>query len=529
RITVAPCGFDPEELWPVPQAQARARLGLEQGRFTILQLGRMVQRKGVDTVIQGLSMLRERHGIDALLLVVGGEHGQPQGQPSGQASGRPDGDGDPEVARLQALARQLGIEAHVRFVGQQPRGALRHYYSAADAFVTTPWYEPFGITPVEAMACARPVVGSEVGGIKSTVIDGVTGLLIPSRDPRALAERLAQLHADPLLARRMGEEGLRRAYRHYTWRSVASQAAAVYAAVLDEYRASTAPSLPTLQEKIMDLTHEPQDPHGAQGRRQAGQQDGQQDGQQEGQNRSAAPSSLRGKTVFITGAASGLGAALATVLARCGADIVATDIRPAALDAAAAALRELGVRVHTIGFDVADPGAVRRAIDEAFETMGRLDILINNAGTDVTLPIDELSEAEWLRVIDTNLNGPFLLAKHAAALMRQFGSGHIINVASTAAKRAWPNAAAYHASKWGLLGLSHALHAELRAHNIRVTAVVAGGMRTPFLLDRFPELDPAGLQDPMNVAEAIRSVLLMPQETVIAELTVLPMRETSWP
>ncbi|MFC5461928.1 glycosyltransferase [Massilia niabensis] len=239
RITVAPCGFDPEELWPLPQAQARARLGLAQERFTILQLGRMVPRKGVDTVIQGLAMLRERHGIDALLLVVGGDHGR---LTDGVANHRD----DPEVARLQALARQLGIEAHVRFVGQQPRAALRHYYSAANVFVTTPWYEPFGITPVEAMACARPVVGSEVGGIKSTVIDGVTGFLIPSRDPRALAERLAQLHADPLLARRMGEEGLRRAYRHYTWRSVASQAAAVYAAVLDEYRASAASSLPTL-------------------------------------------------------------------------------------------------------------------------------------------------------------------------------------------------------------------------------------------------------------------------------------------
>jgi glycosyltransferase involved in cell wall biosynthesis len=243
RITVAPCGFDPEELWPVPQAQARARLGLEQERFTILQLGRMVPRKGVDTVIQALAMLRERHGIDALLLVVGGDHG---GRPNAGPDGVADRSEDPEVARLQALARQLGVEAHVRFVGQQPRGALRHYYGAANAFATTPWYEPFGITPVEAMACARPVVGSEVGGIKSTVIDGVTGFLIPSRDPRALAERLAQLYADPLLARRMGEEGLRRAYRHYTWRSVASQTAAVYAAVLDECRANTISSLPTL-------------------------------------------------------------------------------------------------------------------------------------------------------------------------------------------------------------------------------------------------------------------------------------------
>jgi len=234
RITIAPCGFDPEELWPVPQAQARIRLGLPSERFIVLQLGRMVPRKGVDTVIQGLSMLRERHCVNAELLVVGGGHEQP---------GSPD---DPELARLRALARQLGVEVHVRFVGQQPREALRYYYSAANAFVTTPWYEPFGITPVEAMACARPVVGSEVGGIKSTVVDGVTGFLVPARDPRALAERLALLEADPSLARRMGEEGLRRAYRHYTWRAVAQQAAAIYAAVLDDTTARSQTSLPTL-------------------------------------------------------------------------------------------------------------------------------------------------------------------------------------------------------------------------------------------------------------------------------------------
>jgi len=234
RITIAPCGFDPAELWPVPRAAARAQLGLPPGRFTVLQLGRMVPRKGVDTVIQGLALLRERHGVDAELLVAGG----------GQAG--LDAASDPELARLGTLAQQLGIGGQVRFVGQQPRAALRLWYGAADVFVTTPWYEPFGITPVEAMACARPVIGSEVGGIKSTVVDGLTGFLIPSRDPRALAERLAQLHADPALALRMGEAGLRRAYRHYTWRAVAQQAAAVYAAVLDESRSPAASGITTL-------------------------------------------------------------------------------------------------------------------------------------------------------------------------------------------------------------------------------------------------------------------------------------------
>jgi NAD(P)-dependent dehydrogenase (short-subunit alcohol dehydrogenase family) len=238
---------------------------------------------------------------------------------------------------------------------------------------------------------------------------------------------------------------------------------------------------------------------------------------------------LAGKTVFITGAASGLGAALGELLARSSADIVVGDINHAKAAQVAARLRDMGARAYPIGFDVGDPTSAEQAIADAIENFGRLDVLINNAGTDKTLPIDELTPAQWLRVIDTNLNGPFLLARHAAAHMRRAGGGHIINVASTAAKRAWPNASAYHASKWGLLGLSHALHAELRPYNIKVTAVIAGGMRTPFLLERFPEIDVETLQDPLNVAQAIRAVLLMPDGSVVAEITVLPLQESSWP
>jgi glycosyltransferase involved in cell wall biosynthesis len=233
RITIAPCGFDPEELWPVPQDEARIRLGLPRDKFLVLQLGRMVPRKGVDTVIQGVAMLRNHYRVDAGLLVVGGDISRPQGCDS------------MEMARLRTLAAQLGIGQHVRFVGQQPRAELRYWYGAANAFVTTPWYEPFGITPVEAMACARPVVGSEVGGIKSTVLDGVTGFLIPSRDPHAVADRLATLEQDPLLARAMGEQGLQRAYQHYTWRTVAQQVAAIYAAVLHGQRLGAAHSKET--------------------------------------------------------------------------------------------------------------------------------------------------------------------------------------------------------------------------------------------------------------------------------------------
>lgn len=220
RIDIAPCGFDPQELWPVPVRLARQKVGLAQGKFLILQLGRIVPRKGIDNVIQGVALLRRRHGIDAQLVVVGGDN-----QPRGSAP-------TPECMRLRTLAAELGVHEHVVFAGRKDRNELRYYYSAADIFVTTPWYEPFGITPVEAMACARPVIGADVGGIKSTVVDGETGYLIPPRDPSALSDRLALLRANPSLARSMGDEGLRRAFQHYTWRLVAHKAARIYATAL---------------------------------------------------------------------------------------------------------------------------------------------------------------------------------------------------------------------------------------------------------------------------------------------------------
>jgi NAD(P)-dependent dehydrogenase (short-subunit alcohol dehydrogenase family) len=126
-----------------------------------------------------------------------------------------------------------------------------------------------------------------------------------------------------------------------------------------------------------------------------------------------------------------------------------------------------------------------------------------------------------------NLRGPANLVR--AALPHLGGGGDIVNITSTAAKRAWPEATAYHASKWGLLGLSHALHAELRSRGIRVTAMVCGGMRTGFLLDRFGHLDPARLMDPGRVAAAIRWIVDRPRDVVVAEMTLLPLTEESWP
>jgi NAD(P)-dependent dehydrogenase (short-subunit alcohol dehydrogenase family) len=232
--------------------------------------------------------------------------------------------------------------------------------------------------------------------------------------------------------------------------------------------------------------------------------------------------SLEGKSVLVTGGARGLGAAICRELARAGAKLIVADVNEAGAKAVADSLHVPGRAVRLDVTKEAEIAAI-------FDHVGRVDVLVNNAAIDFTVPIEDLSTVQWDAVIAVNLRAPFLLSKHVAPRMKGQGSGHIVNIASTAAKRAWPNASAYHASKWGLLGLSHALHAELRPQRIKVSAVVAGGMRTPFLLDRFPDIDPGVLQDPANVAATIRFLLTLPDETVIPEVMVIPMRESSWP
>jgi NAD(P)-dependent dehydrogenase (short-subunit alcohol dehydrogenase family) len=237
---------------------------------------------------------------------------------------------------------------------------------------------------------------------------------------------------------------------------------------------------------------------------------------------------LAGRVALITGAGSGLGAATADVLAAAGMRVVIADIA-AGRNSVAAGIAADGRQASAWALDVTDPASAHAAVAHAVETFGRLDVLVNNAGVDRTAAFEEMDLEDWDRIIGVNLRGPVVMTRAALPALRGSGLGHVINIASTAAKRAWENASAYHATKWGLLGLSHALHTECRTVGVKVTAIVAGGMRTPFLLERFPDLDPGLLQDPRTVAETIRFVLSQPAESVIPELTVLPMRETSWP
>lgn len=238
---------------------------------------------------------------------------------------------------------------------------------------------------------------------------------------------------------------------------------------------------------------------------------------------------LKDKVALVTGGGRGLGAAICEALAEQGARIVAADLRTELAEEVAGRLLERGHDAAAVHLNVMREASVGDCMAQVLERCGGLDILINNAGIDVTLPVDELSVDAWDRIAATNLRGPFLTSRLAVPHMKAKRAGHIVNIVSTAARRTWPNAAAYHASKWGLLGFSHALHAELRGHGIKVTAVIAGGMRTPFLFERFPDLDPAVLQPPEAVASAVVQALMLPGDSVIPEIMVLPMGETSWP
>ena len=238
---------------------------------------------------------------------------------------------------------------------------------------------------------------------------------------------------------------------------------------------------------------------------------------------------LSGKVALITGGGRGLGAAIGQALAEAGAIPILADVRIDLAEQTAKDLQTKGLEAIALSLDITNDQQIETAIQKIIDQYGKIDVLINNAGTDVTLSVEELTIADWDRVMNVNLRAPFVLSKFILPLMKQQGGGHIVNIASTAAKRAWANASAYHASKWGLMGLSQALHVEGRPYGVKVTAVIAGGMRTPFLLDRFPDIDPNVLQDPKNVAETVRYLLMQPAETVISEIMVIPMRETSWP
>lgn len=229
RMCVVPCGVDTERFHQVGRERARRVLKLPSDTPILLQLGRLVPRKGIDDVIRAIGALHREHGVAAQLIIVGGE------------SDLPSDSSTPHLGELRRVAAEEHVADDVHFVGRRGGDVLRYYYSAADVFVTTPWYEPFGITPLEAMACGTPVIGSNVGGIKYTVVDGETGYLVPPKSPSAIAERAAELLKDPSLRERMSASAMLRVRTHFQWTDVAASIDDLYGDVIDRTTYSSRP------------------------------------------------------------------------------------------------------------------------------------------------------------------------------------------------------------------------------------------------------------------------------------------------
>ena len=205
RISVVPCGVDVGLFKPDGPAERR-----RDGVARVVVLTRLVERKGVGNVIAAVS---ELPGVE--LVVAGG----------GDAACLED---DPEARRLQSLAATLGVADRVHLLGRVARERVPGLLRSADVVVCAPWYEPFGIVPLEAMACGRPLVASAVGGLIDTVVHGVTGLHVPPRRPDCIADALRLLLADAGLRARLGAAGVERARDRYTWGRVADATIRVY-------------------------------------------------------------------------------------------------------------------------------------------------------------------------------------------------------------------------------------------------------------------------------------------------------------
>jgi len=229
---------------------------------------------------------------------------------------------------------------------------------------------------------------------------------------------------------------------------------------------------------------------------------------------------LRGKVAIVTGSTRGIGRAIAESLWRAGASVVVSGRTAATAEALAA---KWGPRALAVACDVREPAACARLVERAVGHFGGLDILVNNAGIGVFAPVRELTPELWRAVIATNLDSLFYCCHAALPALMARGESWIINIGSLAGKNAFPNGAAYNASKFGLIGFSEALMQEVRHDGVRVSYIMPGSVATEFA-------HPAGGGEadwkvqPEDVAQLVLELLAMPPRTLPSRIEVRPSR-----
>ena len=230
------------------------------------------------------------------------------------------------------------------------------------------------------------------------------------------------------------------------------------------------------------------------------------------------------RSALITGASSGIGKATALAFAKAGINLALVSRSGEKLEAVAVAARQAGVEAKVYPLDLADIDVVQAKIQAIAADFGAIDILINNAGMGYTGTLSETPLCDWLAVMNLNLTSVFQCILGILPMMRDRHSGTIINIASIAAKQAFPQWGAYSVSKAGLIALSKTLAVEERANGIRVTAICPGAVNSE-LWDTETvkqDFDRSAMLTPEIVAQSILHTALLPEQAVIEELTLMP-------
>jgi len=231
---------------------------------------------------------------------------------------------------------------------------------------------------------------------------------------------------------------------------------------------------------------------------------------------------LHGSIAIITGAGSGIGRAAALTLSHAGVSVVLAARTRQNLEALAQEIASNGGTALALPCDVSDETQVEKLVTTTKERFGRLDILITSAGGASFAPLVESHTEDWDAMMQINLRGTYLCCKHALKVMLVQGRGHILNVLSIASQTILPGSAAYTASKFGALGLTKVMAAEVRAQGIKVTAVIPGAVDTPLWDKSGGDLDRKKMLSPADVATAMLSIIAQPPEIYTDEIVLMP-------
>ena len=231
---------------------------------------------------------------------------------------------------------------------------------------------------------------------------------------------------------------------------------------------------------------------------------------------------LDGQVAIITGAGSGIGQATAEALAQAGVRVALAARTQTALDAVADTIRTAGGTALVVPTDVSDEAQIEQLVTRTHVEWGRLDILITSAGRASFGPLVESNTADWDSMMNTNLRATYLCAKHVLKIMLPQGSGHILNVLSMASHTALPGSAAYTASKFGALGLTKVMAAEVRSQGVKVTAVMPGSVNTPLWDKSGGDLDQNKMLSAPDVASAMLDVIAQPPGIYTDEIRLMP-------